>query len=135
MAAVVDASVAIKWFVEEEGRGAALGVLERILESPSSFAVPELFYFELCHVFNRLVPDPSNTQIFLFDSVLRLPLHRFSMTADLAAEVRELQKRGLSGYDACYLGLAKLIRGTWITADERAHRKVAHLGLSELLSG
>ena len=133
MVQIIDTSVAIKWFVVERGKEEALVVLEKLLESPKHFAVPELFYFELSHVFNRLIPSPRAEQLELFQEVLRLSLHRCVMTAELVEKIRHFQKLGLSGYDAAYVGLAKILKGTWLTFYGKAHRKIASLKLSRLL--
>ena len=133
MVRIIDASVAIKWFVKEEGREKALVILEEILEKPTLFAVPELFYFELTHVFNRLILSPSKTQFQFLSQVVQLGIHRFSMNTELLSEISSFQGLGLTGYDSAYVGLAKLLKGKWITCDEKAHNVVAHLKLSEVL--
>jgi len=133
MVRVIDASVAIKWFVREEGHERALALLEEILRSPGSFAVPELFYFELAHVFHRALPEPSDAQVSLLERVTTFGIQRFALTPPLLSEIRTLQQGHLSGYDAAYVGLAKLLRGKWITCDKKAHAAVAELRLSELL--
>ena len=50
---VVDASVGIKWIVEESGSDEALQILAEVLEFPQDFAVPELFYWEITHVYHK----------------------------------------------------------------------------------
>ncbi|MBI2339413.1 MAG: type II toxin-antitoxin system VapC family toxin [Deltaproteobacteria bacterium] len=134
MVPIIDASVAIKWFVEEKGRESALEILQNILESPQTHAVPELFYFELANAFNRLVPVPNEGQLKLMDQVLVLALRRFSMTGELFDLTRKYQRMGLSGYDASYVALAKMLKGIWLTFDETAHRKIAPLKISRLLA-
>jgi predicted nucleic acid-binding protein len=134
MVRIIDASVAIKWFVDEAGRERALEVLKDVLHNPRSFAVPELFFFELAHVFYRLHPNPSQVQVQLLSDVTVLGVHRFAMTPELLKETRYYQKAGLSGYDAAYVALAKLLKGKWLTFDAIAHKKVARTKLSELLS-
>lgn len=133
MVKIIDASVAIKWFVSERGQDAALGILKDLLDDPSEFAVPELFYFELANVFNRLVPNPNKGQIEVLSTVLSLGMHRFSMTRELSDQIRHFQARGLSGYDAAYVALAKIVKGRWLCFDKKAHQKIKHLGLSTLL--
>jgi len=133
MVRIIDTSVAIKWFVLEPGRDRALAVLAEILASPSHFAVPEIFYFELAHVFHRCLPDPSEEQLALLARVVTLGIQRFSMTPALLSEIQLVQRLGLSGYDAAFVALAKLLQGRWITCDRRAHAKVARLELSEVL--
>lgn len=130
---IIDASVAIKWFVAEEGQERALDVLEHVFCSPRSFAVPELFYFELCHVFNRVVPKPNGGQNEVLKAVFDLGISRFSMTMTLWQEARNFQWMGLSGYDAAYVALAKSLKGIWLSCDKKAHDKISHLGFSQLL--
>ncbi len=55
------------------------------------------------------------------------------MTPQLLDEIRGLQHLGLSGYDAAYVALAKLLEGRWVTFDREAHDRIAHLGLSQAL--
>lgn len=133
MVNVIDASIAIKWFVEEPGQEPALELLQEVLRKPRTFAVPEIFYFELVHVFHQVVEAPSLIQEELLRQLICLGLQRFAMTPDLLAETRRMQARGLSGYDGAYVALAKLVKGVWITADRKAHQKVAALGVSRLL--
>ena len=134
MVKIIDTSVAIKWFVAESGQETALQVFEEAMTTPQNFAVPELFYFELGHVFNRLVSKPNAGQLNVFGQVLSLGLNRFSMTEEFFAEIRSFQARGLSGYDAAYVALAKMTKGVWLTFDAKAHRLVSSLHLSRLLT-
>ncbi len=133
MVYILDASVAIKWFVQEKGQDQALEIFKNVLEAPEKYAVPELFYFELSHVFNRIIPSPNSDQLFLLDQVLKLAVHRFSMTRELYQEIRRFQHMGLSGYDAAYVALAKILKGLWLSFDKKAHHKIAHLKLSRLI--
>lgn len=133
MVDVIDASVAIKWFINEPGRDSALEFLEKLLANPNNFAVPELFYFELSHVFNRLISSPSDKQIERFNFISILGIQRFSFTPEVFKLQIEFQKYGLSGYDASYVAVAKLTNGKWITFDVNAHRKIEKYHLSVLL--
>jgi predicted nucleic acid-binding protein len=133
MVRVIDTSVAIKWFVEEKGREAALGVLAEAMDAPEGFAVPELFFFELAHVFNRLFPSPTEEQCALLENVMDFGIARFNMTGELIRGIRRFQRLGLSGYDAAYVALAEQLGGQWITFDTRAYQAIRKTGLSVLL--
>lgn len=133
MIQVVDTSVAIKWFIQERGQEQALGLLHDLLAHPQHYAVPELFYFELVHVFNRMIPSPNEGQLEILSQICMTAMNRFSMTADLMNLIRVFQKKGLSGYDASYVALAKILGGIWVTFDQKAHQKIAALRLSKLL--
>ena len=54
---IVDASVAVRWFIEEEAHVHADEVLKRMVDEPRRFAVPEPFSFEVFAVLLRLHPD------------------------------------------------------------------------------
>ncbi len=134
MVEVLDASVAIKWFVKEPGRETALEVLANILANPKKFYVPELFFFELANIFNKLLPHASAQQRSLLEKTFDLGIERFSLTSELLHELTAFQKLGLSGYDAAYVALAKMMKGQWITFDAKVHKKIASLNLSRLLT-
>lgn len=133
MVRVVDTSVAVKWFVEEAGRESAVKIFETMVATPGEFAVPELFYFELVHVFNSVVPHPNDGQLRVMENVLGLGIHRFPMSPSFFAKVQKFQRMGLSGYDAAYVSLAEMTGGKWLTFDRKAHQKIARLHLSEIL--
>jgi len=50
---VLDASVALKWFIDEEGSESARKILLDLQESPSEFIIPELFFIEMLSVLSR----------------------------------------------------------------------------------
>jgi len=121
---VVDASVAIRWFVEEERHPHADKVLERILDQPERFAVPELFAFEVFSVLERR--HPSGLQVFrkAVIPLLQGGLMRQPMTEDLAVKANRFVRLGLTGYDGCYAALAKDLKGVWLTFDNKAHNVI-----------
>ncbi|MBN2372291.1 hypothetical protein JXL19_00685 [bacterium] len=53
---VIDASVAIEWFLEGKNNKNADEILYSVINSPESFAVPELFCFEVYAVLCRIHP-------------------------------------------------------------------------------
>lgn len=46
------------------------------------------------------------------------------MTERLAVNANPFIRRGLTGYDASYAALAKDLKGTWLSFDEKAHRLI-----------
>ncbi len=54
---IIDASVAVRWFIEEEAHHLADEVLEKVIDEPVKFAVPELFVFEVYSVLQYLHPN------------------------------------------------------------------------------
>jgi predicted nucleic acid-binding protein len=132
---ILDASVAIKWFVpEEEGRREALAILDEVRDAPAGFAVPDLFFNEMLAVLTRLAsPDSSLVREYL-DALQDLGIERFGNGRELLDCAADLAcALGLTGYDAVYLAAAKLAEGCWITADARAHHKVRDRRLAKLV--
>ena len=132
---VVDASVAIKWFVAGEKLvEEAERVLGEIQEEPSSYVVPDLFMNELLAVLCRL-PDSSPSKVKeALALVEALGMKRVGNGHELLALAADFTGRWrLSGYDALYVALASLVGGEWLTADARAVRRVGDSDLVTLL--
>lgn len=127
---VLDASVALRWYLQEERSESAEAVHRRILEEPSLFAVPELFGYEVFSVLFRTHPRPwESFQVgilpFLQSGVLRYPL-----TEAVAQRAARFVGLGLTGYDAMYAALAEELGACWLTCDGKAHARIAGEGLS-----
>ena len=131
---IVDASVAVRWFIEEEAQVHADEVLKRIVNEPRRFAVPELFSFEVFAVLHRLHPDPIPVITKAIVPLLQSGIFRQPMTEDLALKASRFVKLGLTGYDACYAALAKDLKGLWLTFDHKAHRVMESEKVSCLLT-
>jgi predicted nucleic acid-binding protein len=130
---VLDASVAIKWFVPREtGRAEAMQILDQVRNSPGGFAVPELFFNEMLAVLARLLADDSVSLRSYVDALQDLGFERIGNGRELLASAAELAcGYRLTGYDAIYAASAKLIGGLWLTADARAHKKIQRLRISK----
>ena len=130
---VIDASVALRWLLEEEAHSHADMVLEKIVNNPDSFAVPELFAFEVFSVLHRL--HPSGLQAFKMGiiPILQLGIFRQPMTERLAVKANYFVKLGLTGYDACYAALALDLSGIWLTFDKKAHRQIEKEKISRFI--
>jgi predicted nucleic acid-binding protein len=121
---VLDASVLVKWLVDEPGRDRALAVLADVVERPRGFAVPALVWYELTHVLPRVTKDLEATSRNL-EKIAHLGIPCFSATPERCARAMRLAGRaGLSGYDAHYVALAEELEGCWLTFDARAARLV-----------
>ena len=131
---VVDASVAVRWFVEEEVDLASQAVLARMPMEPDLFAVPELFLYEVLAVLSRLHPDPIAAYCDGFLPTVQAGILRYPMTESIAKGALTYVARGLSGYDAVYAALARELGATWLTYDATAHRRIRDEGISACLT-
>ena len=117
---VVDASVAAKWFLEEEHTAAAL----RLLEVAQFLHAPDLFSLELDHVLTKKVrrgelSEEEGEEIR--EALERFPIQKFPSEAlrDLAFAMACATGRAL--YDCLYLALAALHGVRMVTADRKLY--------------
>ena len=131
---VVDASVAVRWFLQDESHTNADAVLRRLIDRPEWFAVPELFCFEVYAVLCRMHPEGHQVFVNGMVPVLNCGIFRQPMTEKLANQAARFVKKGLTGYDACYVALAREIKGMWLTFDEKAHKRLVREKVSHNLN-
>ena len=130
---VIDASVAVRWFIEQENHPHADLILDRMLSSPEKFAVPELFCFEVFSVLHRIHPQGHKVFLKGMIPVLNCGIFRHPMTESLALQANTYINKGLTGYDACYAALAKELKGMWLTFDDKAHQLIKGFRISHSL--
>lgn len=129
---VVDASVAVKLFVDEELSQETDRLFRRLTETPPArFFVPDLLFPECANILWKYVRfgyDSQQARQDIFDLLL-LPLQPVAaaelldVTFDLAVEL------DITAYDASYVALAKSLEIPLITADRRLSRKLASTDL------
>lgn len=126
---VVDASVAVKWFVVEVDHEAALA----LLESGAGLTAPDLIVAETMHVLRKKlrVGDITEEQYLRAGGDLPSYLDELVPSAsviDQAARMSILLDHGF--YDCVYLALAATSGAPLVTADEVFRTKTAHAALS-----
>jgi len=131
---VIDASVAVRWFLEDETDANADAVLRKVVEEPRLFAVPELFSFEVYAVLQRLHPEGFKAFRKGIIPILQGGILRHPMTERLAKRADKFVRKGLTGYDACYAALAEDLKGLWLTFDKRAHQRIGDNSISHLIA-
>lgn len=125
---ILDASVVIKWFSEEEYTEKALELRERIRYGEERVIVPDLLIYELS---NALKHNPHFKVQDVCDAVSSL----FDMDIDIVTPLPEIIdtaiklafEHAISVYDAFYVALAKETGLNLITADKKLYARV--LGL------
>ena len=132
-ACVVDASVGIKLFVDEDGSKQADLLFSVFEKNPNSrFYVPDLFFVECANILWKYVRHygypPENASQDIRDlSALAL---RSVSTADLIAPGLALAlEYQITAYDACYAALAEGNKLPLITADQALIRNLEGSGI------
>ncbi len=132
---VVDASVAAKWHLPEQDeahsdRALALltqfqdGNLDLLAPAHIRFEVPSVLAVATIRTPVRLTPDQAQAAN---DAFIALPLITFDDSTLLSSAFPLTTQYGLAYYDAVYLALAQREQAPLITADRRAHARIAGL--------
>jgi len=125
---VVDASVVVKWFVEERYSGEALTIRNSFIEGLIDIAVPSILYFE---VLNALKYSGAFGEDELKKIARILEDYQFTAYqlegAYAEKTVEVAMRKGITIYDASYVALALIEEADLYTADEKLLMKTRDL--------
>jgi predicted nucleic acid-binding protein len=125
---VVDASVVVKWFIEEEYSEQALKLLDAYKEGLLDLVAPSLLPYEVLNALkysNVFGEDELKEVAIVLES---LQITTFELRSDYARRSLEIaMRKGVTVYDASYVALAELENAAFYTADEKLLRKVKDL--------
>ena len=118
---VLDASVGIKLFIEEEFSDKVHRIFTKLAEDPQAeIHVPDLFYIECANIllkYTRRFERPLEDSLADIRDLGKLDL-KITSTAELIEDALKLaKKKNLTAYDACYAVLAQKLSLPLITAD------------------
>jgi len=131
---ILDSSVVVKWFSEEEYTEKALAIRERIRMGEERVVVPDLLLYELA---NALKYNPSFDANDVSDALTSI----FDMDLEIVTPIPEIINLAvalafdynITVYDAFYIALAKDLELTFITADRRLCERVRGLDYVEFI--
>lgn len=127
VAYVVDASVAVKWFMKEkeDDRAAAFALRRRHIEGKSRMIVPELFLLEVPNAIKvgRKATEDELARVLdtLHDLDLQVERHSWDVLRKANAIAWAYH---LTWYDGVYVALAEVLGFPLVTADEALMRKM-----------
>ncbi|MFH0793229.1 MAG: type II toxin-antitoxin system VapC family toxin [bacterium] len=129
MRCVVDASVAIKLFVEEPLSDRAELLFSQLASDPDSrLYVPDLFFVECANILwkysQRFGYPPAEARKSL-SRLNSLALDRIPLAEILPDALDIALAHSITVYDACYVAAALLLNIPMVTADRRLVRKLA----------
>ncbi|TFG24365.1 MAG: PIN domain-containing protein [Promethearchaeota archaeon] len=122
---VIDASVVVKWFIEENDSDKALFLRDSFISGKVELYVPPLLYFEVLNVLKYSQLFKPNE---LEDAGESLENYGFTVIT-IKDEIRKHMINAaidydLSIYDASYLGLSMGLDKLFCTADEKIIKKL-----------
>jgi len=123
---VVDASVAVKWFVPEKDSDKALKLRELYLKGSLEIIAPTLIYYEVAnalrfHPYYKL----SQTELLRAVTILKNMQIAVEPTAKAWSNAFEISfLNNVSIYDAIYLAVSKLFNTKLVTSDRIMFEKL-----------
>lgn len=118
---VLDASVGIKLFVEEEFSDKVQRLFAKLAEDPQvEIHVPDLFYIECANIllkYTRRFDRPLEDSLADIKDLNELALTVTSTTELVEDALKLASEKKLTAYDACYAVLAQKLGLPLITAD------------------
>jgi predicted nucleic acid-binding protein len=118
---VLDASVAVKWFVDEQGSEKATQLREMYVDGKVDFAAPDLLKYEVANAL-RSHPIAQIDRATLTKALEALDSYQFLTVPPKEAwnvAVELTYTSGISLYDGLYVGLSLALRNPLVTADEK----------------
>jgi predicted nucleic acid-binding protein len=131
---VLDASVVLKWWIEEEDSDKAIWILNRYKEEMLEIAAPDLLIYEIANVLRYNLRFTTDEIRECIKDLLELELDIIApveIVIDLAVETA--RQREISFYDGLYVTMAQGLGFQLITADEKLYQKVRDLPFVNLL--
>ncbi len=129
---IIDASVAVKFFIDEEGAERA----RALLDQPLPFLAPDLIFVELASVAAKRVRRGDVGAGLAEDMLRRAPglfVRTWPSVVLMEAAYGFAAAHGLSAYDGVYLALARRRSAVVITADAKLVARAGKAGHGDLL--
>ncbi|BBK41064.1 hypothetical protein STVA_10840 [Allostella vacuolata] len=131
---VVDASVAIKWYVSEEGSEEALA----LASGGQRLVAPDLLFAEVANILWRKarLGQLAEAQLRMVPRHLAMAFDQVLPCAELAGDAVDLAMRlDHPAYDCFYLALALRLNAPLVSADDRLRRRLAGTPMAAMVVG
>jgi len=127
---IVDASVVVKWFVEEEYSREARLMRDAYANRLIDIAVPSLLPYEVLNALKYSGAFGEEELKEVAKTLEDFQLTLYNLEGKLAEKSVELaMRKGITIYDASYVALAQILNTELYTADEKLIRKVRGLNI------
>ena len=131
---VVDASVILKWFIEERGSDKANEIKKVHINGLSLITLPDIALYEIGNAL-RYKPEFSISEVCLcLNEIYELNIDIIAPDREIISLVPEIARHyDVTFYDASYIALTKELALEFITADEHLYNKTKTLHFIKLL--
>ena len=122
---VLDASVIVKWYSEEEDTEKALQIRDLFLKNKFNIMVPDLMFYEIANVVRYARGMVDKEKEAILDNIVLLNLEVVSVSRhNLVKSLSLALKYDITVYDAVYLAISSEKKVVYVTADKNLKRKV-----------
>lgn len=131
---VLDSSVLIKWFSNEENTATAIEIRDSYVKGNAGIACPDLIIYEIANAlrYNKALKEEDIKDSI--NSLLAIGINIIVPTKSVMESAISIAfEYNITIYDACFVALAKELNFIYITADEKLHNKVKRLAFVRLL--
>ena len=131
---VLDSSVVIKWFCQEDGTDLALKFREGYVNGYVNIAFPDLVIYEIANALRynqKVTEDDVKNSV---NSILDLGIDIIVPTKNVTESAISLAfEYDITLYDAYFVALAKELGFEFVTADDNFYKKIKRLKFIKLL--
>jgi len=125
---VLDASVILKWYLQEESSNLALAFRQKYLSGTYNLALPDLILYEISNALKHEKSFSIKATIEAVEALIDLGI-------DLVVPTKSMIRYGLevayenkiTFYDAAYISLAHELGYNFVTADEKLFKKTKNI--------
>src|SRR3989338_5016773 len=130
---VVDASVAVKWFSDEEGSIRARNFLRRHTDGKIQLVAPDLLLYEVANALARGKQVQASSVVDALALIHTVNIRLVSLTNTTIMQAAQLcNKYRLTFYDAAYTSLAADLGIPLLSADPKGHRHIEEISVKIL---
>jgi predicted nucleic acid-binding protein len=124
---VLDTSIVVKWFLQENGTEAAELYLQRLLLGQAFVFVPSLLFYEFGNVLwvHRREDLTVETSLAIWERLKQLPLSVVDWRELFPEAISLAYRHEIAVYDAAFVRLAQIKGCDLITADQKLIQRTA----------
>lgn len=130
---IVDASVLIKWFIQEiEDKNQALKFKRDYINEEIEIGMPTSCLYE---TFNTIARKAPGSATLILSQILIMGIEEYELTLENSSTTIEILEKSpkISFYDAIYHSIAIRNKGIFLTADEKYYNQAKSLKHIQLL--
>lgn len=122
---VLDASVIVKWFIDENNSDKAEIIKEQFINEKINIIIPSLLYYEVLNALKYSKLFKLDELNLVGESIENYGFNAVVIKDEIREKMVEIAiNHDISIYDASYIALAEKFNTQLITADEKISRKL-----------